>query len=647
MGIAGACTLDYLVALAVVCGSGGAVGYLRWSRPLRMLYLPFTDKSSANTVFSILDTLPSLGDLLLLGVACTFIFAILAVRLFTVEGSTLRGEPHGGDDSNSFDAFDLAFVSLLTLITGENFPRVLWPALSWSPLTILYFVTFVLVGTVIMMAIVALVFDFWRRFQALKVLEEKVIERQCLLMAFALVDEDSSGTISFGEFAQLCAAAQSRQSATDLLYNFLDADGDNRVSVGEFLRLSEVLLLEVKESTRRVTGCLSCVTWRSERAQGIVRHRFFSRVVLAALAVFAVRLALSSLPQVSGDIPEATLAAVDAFLLGILSLEALLKCMALSVRGYLGDGWNRMDLAVVVVSVGTAVVAFAANGTAFAAYLRVLRPLPLVALFSHYDKLRTLIQIFIQMRPMMVTISKVILSLLYIYLIIGLEAFSHRILWRNEVRERCGEWCPGFDNAIVGVVTLVQLVLSANWDELVHAMSTESRVLPWLFVISFVLLTNAILLSLLAALILEIYSVESERSMSRERLSALFPHEALDATGQNAVGAERYLVVLSNGVRALFDNYDEDRSGSISVVELSNLLADLGEPMGNDDLKQVLSSLDVDLNGQINFPEFLSWWQRHGLEKVFRKHDVDGNGTHGALREARTHLLIRRAIAPP
>jgi hypothetical protein len=163
--IAGSCFLDYVLALGIYSAGGGTIAYVRWSRPLRLLYLPFADKAALNSVLSILDTLPSLGDLLLLGLVFTFIWAIIGVSAFA--SVDLRSQ--GGDDSNAFDTFDRAFVALATLLTGENFPNVMWPALNFEPATALFFLFFVLVGTIMIMpATVAIVFEYYKRFHGLK-----------------------------------------------------------------------------------------------------------------------------------------------------------------------------------------------------------------------------------------------------------------------------------------------------------------------------------------------------------------------------------------------------------------------------------------------------------------------------------------------
>lgn len=57
-------------------------------------------------------------------------------------------------------------------------------------------------------------------------------------------------------------------------------------------------------------------------------------------------------------------------------------------------------------------------------------------------------------------------------------------------------------------------------------------------------------------------------------------------------------------VRSFFYRYDQDRSGSMNVVELRDLLRDLGEPMKMSEVREVLETFDHDEDQQLNFDEF-------------------------------------------
>ena len=57
-------------------------------------------------------------------------------------------------------------------------------------------------------------------------------------------------------------------------------------------------------------------------------------------------------------------------------------------------------------------------------------------------------------------------------------------------------------------------------------------------------------------------------------------------------------------IRSFFLRYDQDRSNSMNVQELRNLLRDLGEPMKVSEVRELLASFDRDQDHQLSFDEF-------------------------------------------
>jgi calcium-binding protein CML len=524
----------------------------------------------------------------------------------------------------------------------------MWPALNYDASTLIYFLVFMLVGTIMVMpTIVAIIFDFYKHFHGLKVLEEKMIERRCLLMAFALVDEDNSGAISFAEFGKLCVAVQPRRTANELslLFKLLDVDSSNTVAAAEFIRLSDVMLLNVKEDRKALSHRLPLLRWRLRALTPVVSSRAFQRLALLSVLAYVASLAVDAMPSLRDDIDARTLGTVEVVLVCAFALELVLKVLGLSVLAFLEDFWNRLDAVVILAAVLERLVRStieaqhgASSLTAMRAVrvLRVLRTLRTASLFSHSIKLRELARTFAQMRPVIGTILATIAMVGYLYLIAGLEAFHGRAVWSDAIAEQCGEWCPSFDSPLLGAVTLFQLVLASGSADLAYALDGKGgRLLTWAYVISFTLFTNAIMLSLLAALILEIFSVETERAGRRARsdkLAKLFPKEAIDRAGgdDGAVGSDRYVVRLTEGVRQAFEKYDTDLSGSISAAELRSLLADLGEELDAVAIARVFASLgaeNAEEGAQIAFVDFLPWWQRYGVAKVFKRFDADLDGS--------------------
>ncbi|KAI8819803.1 hypothetical protein BJ741DRAFT_639599 [Chytriomyces cf. hyalinus JEL632] len=62
--------------------------------------------------------------------------------------------------------------------------------------------------------------------------------------------------------------------------------------------------------------------------------------------------------------------------------------------------------------------------------------------------------------------------------------------------------------------------------------------------------------------------------------------------------------------RQLFDRYDNDGSGSISISEFRSLCYDMGYFLSDEELLLDIKLLDVDGNGTLSYAEFIKWWKQ-------------------------------------
>merc|ERR1712025_176149 len=84
-------------------------------------------------------------------------------------------------------------------------------------------------------------------------------------------------------------------------------------------------------------------------------------------------------------------------------------------------------------------------------------------------------------------------------------------------------------------------------------------------------------------------------------------------------------------IREAFSLFDGDASGAIDVRELKAAMRALGFEVKNDELKKMVSDIDNDGNGTIEFGEFLQMMTgkmgekdtREDIEKVFKLFDDD------------------------
>ena len=84
--------------------------------------------------------------------------------------------------------------------------------------------------------------------------------------------------------------------------------------------------------------------------------------------------------------------------------------------------------------------------------------------------------------------------------------------------------------------------------------------------------------------------------------------------------------MISKKLRIVFDKYDSDKSATLEVTELNNVLLDLGVQLKPSELKKILKEVDINNDGVLTFEEFKEIFNDVKLTKVFDDIDNDKNG---------------------
>ena len=59
-------------------------------------------------------------------------------------------------------------------------------------------------------------------------------------------------------------------------------------------------------------------------------------------------------------------------------------------------------------------------------------------------------------------------------------------------------------------------------------------------------------------------------------------------------------------VRAAFDRFDLNGDGSIDAHEIETVMAEIGAPLTDLEVHEMIAAADIDGNGKIEFQEFLT-----------------------------------------
>ena len=70
-------------------------------------------------------------------------------------------------------------------------------------------------------------------------------------------------------------------------------------------------------------------------------------------------------------------------------------------------------------------------------------------------------------------------------------------------------------------------------------------------------------------------------------------------------------------MKEAFALFDTDGDGTISIVELSNVMKSLGRTLSRSRLKEMIAIADTDGNGTIEFPELLSLMEQFTARNTF------------------------------
>ncbi|XP_071448178.1 two pore calcium channel protein 1-like [Hetaerina americana] len=409
--------------------------HFRVTRSLRPIFLidNFHLGGIRRFIRQILQSMPPVCDMLGLVFFCLMLYSLLGFYLF------------GGTETDPYFKTLLdSFVNLYVLLTAANFPSVMMPSYAKSRWSCLFFISYIcLMVFFLMNLLLAVVYDTFTSIERNKFKKLWLHKRKACRHAFHLLTSrhpSHNRLLPFMHFRGLMHFYAPKKSIKDILLTYkalLSEQSDhNFLTLKDFCHLYECLQLSWEQAPKE-DGEENLHFHPSDRpvfrrfgeflcsvARKIVRWQYFELIVYILVAgngiAMMTRIALSSV-NLQLSAVEVCASWDTLFFIGLFSVEAVIRVMALGVRKYFASGWNAWDFSVTLAClIGLMARAVDPSLTAVV----VLRPLRMLRLFRLKKRYRDVFGTLLLLVPHMGCAALVFAILYYAFAVVGMEFFS-------------------------------------------------------------------------------------------------------------------------------------------------------------------------------------------------------------------------------
>ncbi|KAG0721105.1 Two pore calcium channel protein 1 [Chionoecetes opilio] len=420
-------TITFLDMVIYIGLTESGIYSVRWSRALRPLFaVNFPELRQIRRSFrNLRRTLSDVVNVLFLFFFSLAIFALMAYKLFGGRGLTwVDGRPY-------FESYWDSIFDLYVLVTTANNPDVMMPAFDLSTYYVIFFVVFLGICFFIYMNIIlAVIYNNYRKHLKNEVRKSVFSKRQQLSKAFEILAINIAGkkVVTRTRFVQLMKFLDSKKNPAliNVFWIVLDSDGSDYLEKVEFLKVADLLNVEVSEVVDRTTliGHFFPTLYYSKPSKllcTIVKNRFFGIFFDVLTLINAVVIGIADNDDTWDD-------AAEWVFLCLFMLEILLKLYVLGFRRFFKKIWNVFDFVVIgaafIMGLLEAVVADEQESRLSLDVLLVLRVLRLVKIIGSVNRFKVIVHTISKILPSLLTYGAVMLVFYYIFAIVGMEAFQ-------------------------------------------------------------------------------------------------------------------------------------------------------------------------------------------------------------------------------
>jgi len=401
------------------------------------------------------ESIASVAYAFLLLVLFIFIFSILGVQLFAGKMHTgaeilewekagveltlkdrqlLAWEVGNGEMRNNFDGILMAIISVFQCLTGEEWNKIMYHAMhSTSDGAALYFIMWIIVGKFTLLPVFLAVLLKRDEIEEPDPSEKDVRKRSILSIHSAKVMTQS---VANGVKGGVTAAVRKGRHSMQMMEKGLkyNAAGDRRISLRIDQRLS-VDFGNVDLGIGRNLNQLQMIKnqsnfFISRKSHEIVTNPYFENGILILIGLSAVALA-SETPDSEGNLQkQEVLRILEIIFTTLFSIEVILKVLAFGWIKYITDGWNLIDITVVVTSIVNLVIESSmksgGGGEALESVrvLRLTRTLRPLRLISRYAGMKLVVEALIMSMLPLLSVLSVLLLVWLMFAIMGVQLYG-------------------------------------------------------------------------------------------------------------------------------------------------------------------------------------------------------------------------------
>ncbi|XP_072167756.1 voltage-dependent T-type calcium channel subunit alpha-1H-like [Diadema setosum] len=337
----------------------------------------------------------------------------------------------------------------------------------------------------------------------------------------------------------------------------------------------------------------------------VVMNKYFDLVVAGIIFLNVITMALEYylMPQVMIDI----LTYFNYAFTAVFILEAIFKIIALGFKQYFKDGWNQLDITIVILSIAGIVMEemesdiIPINPTIIR-IMRVLRIARVLKLLKMAKGIRALLETVFLALPQVGNLGLLFFLLFFIFAALGVELFGRLDCTEDNPCEGLGRHAS-FKHFFIAFLTLFRIATGDNWNGIMKdtlrkdncdkssGCQTNCCANPYLapmYFFSFVLIAQFVLVNVVVAVLMkhleESHKLEQDDEEDAQIIADQLRQDALDA----AAASEQEREDGSN----ISDEGDQENALT-PLLKVASSNPEMSLPKGDKKSAKELSPADV------------------------------------------------------